>query len=142
MHKLASIAQNCTYCGTSCDSDLVVLNSKTYCCYGCATLDDVVNKIRNSASDVSLKYKQFDLPENFNKLVDYQNETIYRISISLPSIHCSSCIELLEDLPSFKEGILAAHVNFEQRRCTVTAKHSVPLSYLAQLLKILAMLRK
>jgi Cu+-exporting ATPase len=97
-------------------------------------LDDVVNKIKNSASDVSLKYKQFDLSENFNKLVDYQNETIYRISISLPAIHCSSCIELLEDLPSFKKGILNARVNFEQQRCTITANKSIPLSYIAQLL--------
>ena len=112
----------------------MTLNNKVYCCYGCATLDDVVNKIKNSVSDVSLKYKQFDLSENFNKLVDYQNETIYRISISLPAIHCSSCIELLEDLPSFKEGIINARVNFEQQRCVITAKRSVPLSYIAQLL--------
>lgn len=135
MHRPTSITQNCSYCGTSCDSNLVELNSKAYCCYGCATLDDVVNKIKNSVSDVSLKYKQFDLSENFSKLINYQNDRIYRISISLPAIHCSSCIELLEDLPSFKEGILASHVNFEQRRCSVTAKHSVPLSYLAQLLE-------
>jgi Cu+-exporting ATPase len=135
LQNKTSISPNCSYCGTHCDSNLVVLNEKKYCCYGCATLDDVVNKILNTTTDVSLKYKQFDLPENFDQLVDYQNENIYRISISLPSIHCSSCIELLEDLPSFKEGILASRVNFEQRRCTITARKSVPLSYVSQLLE-------
>ncbi len=91
--------------------------------------------MKNAPLDVSLKYKQFDLEENFNQLVDYQNEKLYRIGISLPAIHCSSCIELLEDLPSFYDGILGAQVNFEQRRCVVTASKELPLSLVAQLLQ-------
>ena len=91
--------------------------------------------MKNAPLDVSLKYKQFDLVENFDQLVDYQNDKLYGIGISLPSIHCSSCIELLEDLPSFYEGILSAKVNFEQRKCTVTASKELPLSFVAQLLE-------
>ncbi len=134
MTNHASIDLSCSYCGTECDNDLIKINNQVYCCYGCATLDDVVAKIQNRTTDVSLKYKQFDLEENFSQLVDYENSDVYRISISLPAIHCSSCIELLEDLPSFQEGILSARVNFEQRRCTVTAQKSTPLSFVAQLL--------
>lgn len=126
---------HCHYCGNTCDSEGIVVNNTSYCCYGCATLDDVVAKLKTTAGDVSIKYKQFDLPENFSKLVDYEDQDRYSISISLPAIHCSSCIELLEDLPSFIDGILAAHVNFERKRCKVTAKKSVPLSYVAQLLE-------
>ena len=135
MSRTTSIDQLCKYCGTLCDQDLVKIDNHIYCCYGCATLDDVVAKIKSSTSDVSLKYKQFDLEENFSKLVDYENSKIYRINISLPAIHCSSCIELLEDLPSFQEGILNTRVNFEQRRCVVVANKSVPLSFIAQLLE-------
>jgi Cu+-exporting ATPase len=124
----------CHYCGNACDSDVIVVNNTSYCCYGCATLDDVVAKLKTTAGDVSIKYKQFDLPENFSKLVDYEDQDRYSISISLPAIHCSSCIELLEDLPSFIDGILASNVNFERKRCKVTAKKSIPLSYVAQLL--------
>ena len=91
--------------------------------------------MKNAPLDVSLKYKQFDLEENFNQLVDYQNDNLYRLGISLPSIHCSSCIELLEDLPSFYDGILGSEVNFEHRRCTVTASKDLPLSFIAQLLE-------
>ncbi len=135
MTQTTSIDQLCTYCSGPCDNDVVVINNQFYCCYGCATLDDVVTKIKGSTSDVSLKFKQYDLAENFSQLVDYENAELYRISISLPTIHCSSCIELLEDLPSFHDGILTARVNFEQRRCTITAKKSTPLSYVAQLLE-------
>jgi Cu+-exporting ATPase len=132
--KNTTIKLLCSYCDTECDNDLVKIDNQIYCCYGCATLDDVVSKIKNRTTDVSLKYKQFDLEENFSKLVDYENEEMYKIGISLPSIHCSSCIELLEDLPSFQEGIISARVNFEQRRCTITAKKDIPLSFVAQLL--------
>lgn len=125
----------CVYCGSSCDDDLVSINGKNFCCYGCATLSDVVANMKNAPLDVSLKYKQFDLEENFDQLVDYQNDNMYRIGISLPSIHCSSCIELLEDLPSFYDCILSSQVNFEQRRCTVTVSKELPLSFVAQLLE-------
>ncbi|MBT8327268.1 MAG: heavy metal translocating P-type ATPase [Bacteroidia bacterium] len=135
MSRSTSIDQLCNYCGSLCDNDLVRIDNSIYCCYGCATLDDVVSKITHSTSDVSLRYKQYDLAENFSQLVDYENLELYRISISLPAIHCSSCIELLEDLPSFNEGILSARVNFEQRRCVITATKSTPLSYVAQLLE-------
>jgi len=135
VNQSTTIAILCTYCESKCDSDLVSIKGKDYCCYGCATLDDVVAKMKNAPLDVSLKYKQFDLEENFNQLVDYQNEKLYRIGISLPAIHCSSCIELLEDLPSFYDGILGAQVNFEQRRCVVTSSKELPLSLVAQLLQ-------
>jgi Cu+-exporting ATPase len=124
----------CAYCGSVCDSDLVYINGKNFCCYGCATLDDVVAKIKNAPAEVALKYKQLDLAESYEQLVDYQNTKLYKVSVSLPSIHCSSCIELLEDLPSFMDGILSCRVNFEQRKCTVTVSKEVPLSQVAQLL--------
>ena len=111
------------------------IDGRNFCCYGCATLSDVVSNIKNAPLDVSLKYKQLDLKETFNQVVDYQNDTIYKIGISLPAIHCSSCIELLEDLPSFYDGIISSTVNFEHKRCTVTANKTLPLSFVSQLLQ-------
>ena len=124
----------CAYCGDPCLEDRVLLNGSSYCCYGCATLDDVVSRIHTSKEDVRIEYKQFDLPERFDQLVDFQNDKLYRLSIDLPNIHCSSCVELLEDLPSFHEHLLRSSVNFEQRRATILARKELPLSVLAQLL--------
>ena len=124
----------CKYCGDDCIDESIQIKGEYYCCYGCATLDDVVTKINTSEEFVSIEYKQFDLAQNFRQFVDFQNDKIYKISFSLPAIHCSSCVELLEDLPSFDKRILRAEVNFEQKKCTVVAKKEIKLSFLAQLL--------
>lgn len=60
------IITKCDYCANDCEEDLIVIKEKNYCCYGCATLDDVVGKIKHAASDISIKYKQYDLEEYFN----------------------------------------------------------------------------
>ena len=124
----------CHYCGDTCGQEKVVIQDLVYCCYGCATLDNVVQKMNAQDPEVSIQYKQFDLPGNFNEWVDFKNDKVYKISFTLPSIHCSSCIELLEDLPAFHEQILSSRVNFEQRRCSIVASLDYPLSKLAQLL--------
>ncbi|MBR9861313.1 heavy metal translocating P-type ATPase [bacterium] len=124
----------CKYCASECDDNLIVINHQSYCCYGCATLDDVVSKLKNQNEDVALKYKQFDHPDLFSKLLDFQNDKLYKISISLPEIHCASCVELLEDLPAFQPLVHRTAVNFETKTCTVWADKALPLSQLAQLL--------
>lgn len=134
MKQSITIETLCAYCDSVCENDLVSIKGKNFCCYGCATLSDVVTHIRNVPADAALKYRQLDFQESFDQLVDYQNDTLYKIAMSLPSIHCSSCIELLEDLPSFMNGVLSCQVNFEQRRCTIILRKSVPLSAVAQLL--------
>lgn len=124
----------CHYCGDPCLEDKIVVKGNNYCCYGCATLDDVVAKINMSEEDVKLEYKQFDIQENFDQLIEFKNDKVYKVQIVLPSIHCSSCIELLEDLPSFNADVLSSHVNFEQKRASIVAKRTFKLSLLAQLL--------
>ncbi|MFY0643973.1 MAG: heavy metal translocating P-type ATPase [Bacteroidia bacterium] len=134
MNKETSTTIACQYCGDPCLSDHVVIKANHYCCYGCATLDEVVSKINTSEEEVQVQYKQFDLEDNFDQLVEFQNDKVYKVQISLPAIHCSSCVELLEDLPAFNKNVLKATVNFEQKACTVIAKKDLALSFLAQLL--------
>ena len=134
MKKETSTTLDCEYCGDPCLNDHVVIKGSHYCCYGCATLDEVVAKINTSEEEIKIQYKQFDLEDNFNQLVDFQNDKLYKVQISLPAIHCSSCVELLEDLPSFNAKVLKCTVNFEQKTCTIIAKKGLALSFLAQLL--------
>ncbi len=133
--KSTNTQTKCDYCGDPCLTELVVIKGSSYCCYGCATLDDVVAKIKTSEDEVDIRYKQFDIKENFDRLVDFQNDKVYKFSVILPAIHCSSCIELLEDLPAFSSHVLRSQVNFEQRSCTLTVSKAGKLSYIAQLLE-------
>lgn len=132
------IDTKCVYCDEYCDSSSAVQqNDLTFCCFGCATLYDLHQNIADyqwSDDNISIEYKQYDLPEVFNQLVDFQNEKVYKISINAPSIYCSSCVELLEDLPEINESIIQSHVNFENRSLTLTVSKELPLSHVAMLL--------
>jgi Cu+-exporting ATPase len=87
-----------------------------------------------SEDEVSIEYKQYDLPEVFNQLVDFQNSTRYKITVNAPDIHCSSCVQLLEDLPEVNSLILSSRVNFEERKISFLVDKNYPLSALAMLL--------
>ncbi len=132
------VNQQCAFCNETCtQGDTIVRHDQTFCCFGCATLYDVQNNLGGfewSDDEISIEYKQYDLPEVFNQLVDFQNDKIYKVSVSLPEIHCSSCVELLEDLPEFDEAIHTSHVNFEERTLTVTVGKSFGLAHLSMLL--------
>lgn len=130
------ISTHCTYCGDAChQEDAIQLKNQWFCCFGCATLDGVMDGLAENVGEVKLRYRQLDLTEVFDKVVDFKNDSAYQITISLPNIHCSSCIELLEDLPNLLEGTLRSEVNFEHKQCKITASHLLNLSQLAQTLE-------
>lgn len=125
----------CDYCGEECsDTNEVVIDDLNYCCYGCATLSKVASGINFNPTEVSLKYKQLDFQDTFNSLVDYQDDSVYGITISLPNIQCSSCIRLIEDLPSLNDDVISSRVNFEKKVCKLIVRKSLALSFLAQLI--------
>jgi Cu+-exporting ATPase len=47
--------------------------------------------------------------------VEFQENSTAIISLSIPHIHCSSCIWILENLQRLQEGISTSQVNFPER---------------------------
>ena len=127
--------KDCHYCGQSCVEE-VWNESKVYCCHGCLTLSltngDFSSFINDAADQV--KYKHFDLVEVFDKTVDFQDVNIYTVSVKLPEIHCSSCVQVLEDLPSYMADVLHVKVNFEAKQAQLKVKKSLALSTLFHVL--------
>jgi len=69
-------------------------------------------------------------------MLQYAGEDTSRITFTLPQIHCSSCIWLLEKLPRLHEGILHTRVDFLRKSCTIVFSPShIPLSGVVTLLK-------
>lgn len=128
----------CAYCDEQCtEIEAIHQNDHVFCCFGCATLYDLRENMMHvdwDDKDISIEYKQYDLPEIFHQLVDFENDKIYKLSINAPDIHCSSCVELLEDLPSITDEVFTSYVNYEERKITITAAKSLRLSKLAMLL--------
>jgi Cu+-exporting ATPase len=131
----AVTSKECSYCGQSCAEE-VWNQDKVYCCHGCLTLsltDGDFSSFIDEAAD-QVKYKHFDLVEVFDKTVDFQDDKIFTVSVKLPEIHCSSCVQVLEDLPAYMEDVLHVKVNFEAKQALLKVKKSMSLSTLFHVL--------
>jgi Cu+-exporting ATPase len=51
--------------------------------------------------------------------LEFQNDDFQKLTLKIPSIHCSSCIWLLENLYKIKEGVNSSRVNFSRKELTI-----------------------
>jgi Cu+-exporting ATPase len=76
--------------------------------------------------------------ELVKRLVDFADDHLYKITLYIPSIHCSSCIWLLENLYKLRDGIKASRVNFLKKEIAVSFNPAViSLQKLVELLATL-----
>lgn len=80
------------------------------------------------------QYAFLDLPEIRKRYVSFENEQQVRVTLSLPAIHCSSCIYLLENLPKLESKVLRVQVHFARKEAAVVFSSKFALSELALLL--------
>lgn len=140
--------QSCYHCGQDCDSELIKFDEKSFCCNGCKTVYEILNQndLTNfyelnknpgiqpdKKSDVQFQF--LDTPEIFEKVIDFNDGGIAKVTFNIPVIHCSSCVWVLESLDEINPHISHAMVDFVQRRVHITY-HSdeLKLSELAQFL--------
>ncbi len=143
-----SISSNCYHCGEDCGNANILLHDKPFCCQGCKMVYEILNENDlcqyydiDEQAGVSLKGKkqaQFAWLDDEliqSQLVDYQEDTTTKITFYLPSIHCASCVWLLENLFKFNEGILDSKINFVKKEIYLTFDNSkVSMRQLAELL--------
>lgn len=112
---------------------------KVYCCYGCKVVDELMDgeaSIIDHASIDDSAYRYLDEPEIRSKLCKFEDEQQARIAIHLPSIHCSSCIYLLENLAQLEKGLLAVQVHFSRKEADIRFdKEQIKLSQIAAILE-------
>ena len=100
----------CFHCGDDCSATNIEHLDKHFCCHGCKTVFDILNE-----NDLSYYYElehtpgttpsrfdgKFDFLENetiAQKLLEFDEQGTQVVSFVIPSIHCSSCIWVLENL--------------------------------------------
>ena len=124
--------QNCFHCGLDIVKEAEILfDQKTFCCAGCKTVYEIF-----SLNDLSCYYDfekspgvspqdikgKYDFLENENivsKLLEFQEATTAIVSLSIPHIHCSSCIWILENLQRLQKGISSSQVNFPEKKVRI-----------------------
>jgi Cu+-exporting ATPase len=65
------------------------------------------------------KYNFLDIPEIRKRYIQFENDKMVRISLSLPSIHCSSCIYLLENAHKINPGFINVQVHFAKKEAVI-----------------------
>lgn len=76
-----------------------------------------------------------DAPEVRQRLVDFSDASLTRVTFHLPAIHCIACVWLLENLFRLKPGIGQSQVNFPRKEAAIAFDpNRVKLSEIAALL--------
>lgn len=123
----------CYHCGESCEEEVITFDTKTFCCNGCQTVYEILNQ--NDLCDYYrleqmpgispkvAKQGRFAYLENIEiqeQLLDFKDESISKINLYIPQIHCSSCLWLLENLYKLQPNIKQSRVNFLKKEVSVT----------------------
>jgi len=122
----------CKHCGDTCVSDRWKRGSDIFCCNGCKTVFEIINDNEldffyqlNSHAGISrngialTNYEYLDDPILVDKLASYVKDSNITVWLHLPSIHCSSCLWLLENISKLNIGINYSRVNFLEKRLLI-----------------------
>ncbi|HEX5218733.1 MAG TPA: heavy metal translocating P-type ATPase metal-binding domain-containing protein [Verrucomicrobiae bacterium] len=130
----AAACPQCFHCGTLCRAGVFELADKAFCCRGCQTVFEILSengltdfyqlsdsagvKINATASEDQFKF--LDEPAVRERLVDFADDKLTRVTFEIPSIHCIACVWLLENLFRLKPGIGQTQVNFPRKEVALS----------------------
>lgn len=122
----------CFHCGDPCLDVEIRQDEKSFCCQGCKTVFDILHD-----NDLGFYYDlvtspgispqavegKFDFLANeaiVDKLLEFNDGTTQIVSFLIPSIHCSSCIWILENLNKLIPTVKTSQVNFPEKTVRIT----------------------
>jgi len=144
-----TVKEKCYHCGEDCIDKTLYFDDRAFCCQGCQTVYEILNGsdlcqyydleknpgIQLKTPARQEKYAYLDNEDIISKLYDFQDGTLRKVTFYVPTIHCSSCIWLLENLYKLREGILHSSVNFLKKQVSITfEENKVKLRQVVELL--------
>lgn len=137
----------CYHCGLECNTDKIDFDNKVFCCNGCRTVYEILNineltcyydleKTPGTVpSEIKGKFNYLDNSDIATSLIEFDDLETSVINFYIPSIHCSSCIWVLENLNKLNKGIKVALVNFPKKEVRITFRKSeISLKEVAELI--------
>ncbi len=125
----------CLHCGDPCDNAGVVNEAGSFCCTGCASVHallaahdltgfytcapDAGRSQKAMAARPPDRFAVLDDPGVAVRLVDGHDGTFTYATFNVPSLHCASCLWLLEQLWRFDEGIGRSEADLLRRTVRV-----------------------
>ncbi len=119
----------CYHCGDNCDREHIIFDDKDFCCNGCKTVYEILDQndlctyydleqnpgISLKSKTFDDKYAYLDNEEIAHLILDFKDGNKAKVTFYIPSIHCSSCIWLLENLYKLTDGVDYSRVNFVKK---------------------------
>ncbi|MCM8528493.1 MAG: heavy metal translocating P-type ATPase metal-binding domain-containing protein, partial [Lentisphaeraceae bacterium] len=149
INKSCVVTENvfCHHCGEKCE-ETIHSSGYSFCCQGCVTVFDILasngmekyyslenNPGVTPLKDTQDKYTFLKDEETAKKLYSFENEKVAQVELSIPAIHCISCIWLIENLNKLSSGVIRSEVNFGKKSARIVfSKGKTDLSEIAELL--------
>jgi Cu+-exporting ATPase len=129
----------CYHCGNECSDERIAYDEHDFCCTGCKSVYELLSQ--NSLCEyynlqsnpgttlnhpsAAHKFAYLDEPAVINRLLSYTDAHISKATFFIPTMHCSSCIWLLENLYRLDGGITQSRVNFPKKELSLTFKNDL-----------------
>lgn len=122
----------CFHCGESCDSSISD-HDRYFCCEGCKQVFLLLDENgmctyydldKNPGIQAKGKFKngRFDYLDDesvISKLIRFTDGEQTHVVFFLPTMHCASCIWLLENLHRMHEGVISSQANFQRKEVVI-----------------------
>jgi Cu+-exporting ATPase len=122
----------CYHCGDTVRGERIVHDEKLFCCSGCKIVYEILQQnnlcnyytiqqtpgISPSTIEVS-RFSFLDDEKIQQQLLDFSDGKTTSLTFSLPTIHCSSCIWLLEQLYRLDSGIIQSRVEYLKKQVAI-----------------------
>jgi P-type Cu+ transporter len=124
----------CFHCGTVCRTSGFEQDGKSFCCRGCLSVFEILAengltqfyqlgesagvKVNRTVSEEQFKF--LDEAAVRERLVDFADSKLTRVTFLIPTIHCIACVWLLENLFRLQPGIGQSRVNFLRKEVAVS----------------------
>ena len=122
----------CYHCGDQCEVDQINFDNKNFCCYGCKTVYEIFSSNNlshyydlqsaagTSPKEIKGKYDFLDNADIVEKLIEFEDDNLQIVQLSIPHIHCSSCIWVLENLNKLLPAVISSQVDFPKKKVQIT----------------------
>ena len=123
----------CYHCGDACE-EIIHFEEHEFCCVGCRNVYELLSANNlcdyyNLETTPGISQRNPVARNRFNylddekvqqKLIDYKDNSITKSTFFIPTMHCSSCIWLLENLYKIEKGVHSSRVNFLKKTVNIT----------------------
>ena len=123
----------CFHCGTPCHTTQFTCDEKFFCCQGCLAVFELLTEngltefyqlsetagVRVNGAERQDQFRFLDEPVVRERLVDFADARLTRVTFHIPAIHCIACVWLLENLFRLRAGLGHSEVNFPRKEIAI-----------------------